>query len=118
MNPNARACVGAAVACISLMAPALSFAEAAIPVPSDPRASYTLLSRSRLANGNLEVVTRRVGPSGKRYSRREINCRAMTFRYTAEGDTLADFKRPYDIGPMGALTPESISTYLARYVCR
>lgn len=97
--------------------PALSAVSSSIPVPSDPRATYTLVSRSWLSNGNLEVVTKRVGPSGTGYSRREINCSEMTFRYTAEGDTLADLNRPYESGAMGPLVPESISTYVARHAC-
>jgi hypothetical protein len=90
-----------------------------IAVPSDPGASYRLLSWSRLANGNLQAITRREGSSGVSYARREIDCDAMTFRYLGEGDTLAeaigDSPNP---GSMAELTPESISTYVSEFVCR
>jgi hypothetical protein len=89
-----------------------------ISVPSDPRAAYELVSRSTLPNGRLSVVTKRSGPSGVSYSRREIDCRAMTFRYTGDGDSLAALDRPYAKGTMGPLTPQSISTYVAQAACR
>jgi hypothetical protein len=90
-----------------------------ISVPSDPGATYRLISRSRLRNGNLEAVTRRDGRSGTSFTRREIDCGAMTFRYLGEGDTLAqalaDGPNP---GEMAELTTESISTYVSEFVCR
>lgn len=89
-----------------------------IPVPSDPKASYRLLDWSKISNGNLEATTRRDGPSGTSYARREIDCDARTFRYLGEGDTLeaakADGPNP---GEMGELTEESISTYVSNFVC-
>jgi hypothetical protein len=90
-----------------------------VSVPSDPGATYRLLRWSRLPNGNLEAVTRRDGSSGTSFARREIDCRAMTFRYLGEGDTLeqalADSPNP---GQMGELTSQSISTYVSEFVCR
>jgi hypothetical protein len=90
-----------------------------ISVPSDPRASYSLLRWSRLGNGNLQAVTRREGPSGTSYARREIDCGAMTFRYLGEGGTLeeslADGPNP---GRMAELTNQSISSYVSQFVCR
>jgi len=109
----------AAAAVIALIAAAgAAQAGPRISVPSDPRAAYELISRSTLPNGRLSVVTKRSGPSGVSYSRREIDCRAMTFRYTGEGDTPAQLDRPYGKGAMGPLTPQSISTYVAQSVCR
>jgi hypothetical protein len=90
-----------------------------ISVPSDPGAAYRLLRWSRLPNGHLEALSRRDGPSGTSFARREIDCGAMKFRYLGEGDTLeqalADSPNP---GDMSELTPESISTYVSEFVCR
>ena len=93
-------------------------AETSVNVPTDPRASYFIVSKTKLANGNLQVVSRRVGPSGTSYSRREINCGGMRFRYTGEGDTLSEINQPYSKGAMGPLTEGSISTYIALAACR
>lgn len=108
----------AAAALIALIAAGAAQAGPRISVPSDSRAAYELVSRSPLPNGRLSVVTKRSGPSGVSYSRREIDCRAMTFRYTGDGDTLAQLDQPYAKGKMGPLTPQSISTYVANAVCR
>jgi len=95
-----------------------AMAETRISVPTDAKASYFILSKAKLANGNLQVVSRRVGPSGTSYSRREINCQRMTFRYTGEGDTLRELDQPYNKGAMGPLTEGSISTYISMAACR
>ena len=89
-----------------------------ISVPSDPRASYQLVRWSRLSNGNLEAVTRRDGPSGTSFSRREIDCGAMTFRYLGEGDTMEEaLADSANAGAMAPLTSQSISTYVSQFVC-
>lgn len=88
-----------------------------VPVPSDPRASYRLLSWSRLPNGNRQATTRREGPSGISFARREIDCEAMTFRYLGEGDTLEEAQLNRASERMGELTEGSISTYVATFVC-
>ena len=87
-------------------------------VPSDPRASYTILSVTRGKDGHVFAISRRDGPSGTRYSRREIDCRSMMFRYTGEGDTMAQAKRPYPrAGTMGPLVSGSISDVASRFAC-
>ena len=93
-------------------------AETTISVPSDLGAKYFLINKAKLPNGNLQVVTKRMGPSGTSFARREINCRNMTFRYTGEGDSIAELNSPYEKGAMGKLTPKSISTYIAQATCR
>lgn len=89
-----------------------------ITVPSDPRASYVLISNEKLANGNLEVVTQRSGSSGISFARREVNCSSMTFKYLGEGDTLgeaqADGPNP---GQMAEAMPTSISGEISRFAC-
>lgn len=91
----------------------------AIPVSSDPRASYRLLRKSRLANSNLEVLTRRDGPSGTSFARREINCGDMTFRYLGEGDTLEEAEKDGpNPGELSEAMSTSISGEVARFACR
>jgi len=112
------------------IAPAVSLAAAllcasaalaqttAIPVPSDPRARYTLVSQSG-SSGGLEVVTRRSGSSGVSYTRRQINCRQMSFRYLGEGDTLEQAMTSANADrTMGPLVEGSISYHVAVFACR
>lgn len=63
-------------------------ADATIEVPTDLRAQYFLIQTGLLPNGNVVVTSRREGPSGVSYARRECACRTDRFRYLGEGDTL------------------------------
>jgi hypothetical protein len=103
---------------VLLILPEVCLAATRVNVPTDSRASYRILRTGKLKNGNIEVVSQRNGPSGVSYSKREVNCRNMTFRYTAEGDTLQELNDPYQKGAMAPLTEGSISTYISRAACR
>lgn len=90
-----------------------------IKVASDPSAAYRLLSLSKMANGNLQVTTGRVGRSGTSFARREVNCRAMTFRYLGEGDTLTQAMRNApNRGRMTEAMSTSISGEVSRFACK
>lgn len=90
----------------------------AIPVPSDPGATYRLLKSSKMANGHVEAITRRDGSSGTSFARREINCEDMMFRYIGEGDTREEAERDGpNPGKMADLIPGSISTESAEFIC-
>jgi hypothetical protein len=87
------------------------------PVNSDT-AKYRLLRQRTLSNGNLEVLTERIGTSGTSYARREINCDAGTFRYLGEGDTQNDAEQDGpNPGAMGILIYPSISSETAEFAC-
>ena len=91
----------------------------AIKVVSDPSATYHLLRSSRLATGNLQVITRRQGRSGISFARREVNCSAMTFRYLGEGDTLAQaLSNSRNQGRMTEAMSTSISGEVSRFACK
>lgn len=89
-----------------------------IPVESDPRAKYQLVSWSGMPNGHREALTRRDGTSGTSYARREIDCAGRRFRYLGEGDTReeAEAAAP-DPGRMAELVPGSISSEVSDFVC-
>ena len=90
----------------------------AFDVPSDPRARYFLLNVAPGEGGNIVATTRREGPSGTSFSRREINCDAQTFRYIGEGDTLEQAKQPApNPGDMGPLVDGSISDVSVKFAC-
>jgi hypothetical protein len=64
-----------------------------VPVGIEPNVEYRILKIRRLRSGNLEVLSRRDGPSGTSFARREYNCDDMTFRYLGEGDTREDAEK-------------------------
>ena len=87
-------------------------------VASDSRARYFLLDVVPGKNGNIIATTRREGFSGTRFSRREINCLAWTFRYVGEGDTLKQASRTnYNVGKMSELVDGSISDVAVKFAC-
>ena len=89
-----------------------------VDVPSDPNARYFLLSVKPGTGGRIEAITRREGKSGISYARREIDCSGQTFRYTGEGDTLDEAKKPApNIGEMGDLVDGSISDVVVKFAC-
>jgi hypothetical protein len=91
----------------------------AIAAPSDPGASFRILKIKRRGNGNLEVLSRRDGPSGTSFARREIDCQAYTYRYLGEGDTRAEAEvNSSNPGKMAELTGTSASSDVANAACR
>lgn len=92
-------------------------AQENVAVPSDPKAKYTLLEAKERSDGLVEILTRRVGPSGISYSKRLTNCGDATFKYIAEGNTLDTMKPKTNANPMGPLTFGSISMYVSAYAC-
>ncbi len=90
-----------------------------IDVPSDPKAHYRLLRWSKMENGNREGLTKRVGPIGTTFARRELNCRTMEFRYLAEGDSLDQVEQSAaNADDMAPMTQGSISSYVGKFVCK
>ncbi|HQV02946.1 MULTISPECIES: hypothetical protein [unclassified Novosphingobium] len=91
----------------------------AIATPSDPGASYRILKIKKRGNGNLDVLSRRDGPLGTSFARREIDCQAYTYRYLGEGDTRADAEATSsNPGKMSKLTGTSASSDVANAACR
>jgi len=89
-----------------------------IPSPSDPGARYRILSVRQLPGSHIEVLSRRVGPSGTSFARREIDCHGMTYRYLGEGDSRADAERgSSNPGPMTELSERSASSDVAVEAC-
>lgn len=112
-----RPTLPAAVAILALAASAAS--AQSIAVPSDPRARYEAVSTTKRPDGLVEIITRRQGPSGVSYARREVDCRRRTFRYVGEGDTLDEAKRPGpNPGQMAELVQGSISWHVVQFACR
>lgn len=88
-----------------------------IPVPSDPRASYTLISIEPAENGLISVTNRRDGPSGESYARRLVDCSRMRFRYTGDSDTFEGLRDSEPGAPLSELVEGSISYHVSRFAC-
>jgi len=101
-----------------LLAANFAFAATSLSVPSDPNASYEVLSVKRApSSGQVFITTQRTGPSGISFAKRLVNCPNQTFRYVGDADTLKELKTQNLNGKMGELVEGSISWYAAQYAC-
>jgi hypothetical protein len=87
-----------------------------IVIPSDPKAEYFVLERTRSPK-NPTLVIERVGPSGVTFSKMAFDCKAHKFKYIAGGDTLAALARPAPPRAMGILFEGSSSDYWWHLAC-
>jgi hypothetical protein len=98
--------------------PSIASVDNSTAYASDPNARFEILSTTKLSNGNIEVLNKRVGPSGTSFSLREISCSKYTYRYLGEGDTLEEaMKNGANPGGMSALTGTSASSDIADAAC-
>lgn len=81
-------------------------------VPSDTKASYYLTEVSSLG-GNLSIVTKRLGPIGQSFSKREIDCSANMFRYLGDGETLEEMNSAYDVKSMRHAKKGDVNTKIS-----
>ena len=88
-----------------------------IPVPSDSGASYSSLRITTKANGIVEILSRRNGPSGTTFALREVDCKTHKAFYLGDGDTQEAALHGVKSGN-GNLNPGSISWEVARFACR
>jgi hypothetical protein len=110
--------MGACAASLSIGYSAIAYAGTPFEVPSDPKGRYAALSIREIKWPVVEIVTQRIGPSGTSYARREVNCAALTFRYTGDADDLETLKTQNIDDPFGELVKGSISDVVSRYACR
>jgi TPR repeat protein len=85
-------------------------------VSADRKANYYLISKSSLKNGNLIVTSRREGPSGTGFSKREINCQDNSFRYLGDGSTLEEMNATYNVGQMRRAKKDDVYTGISHDV--
>lgn len=87
-----------------------------LAVPSDPRARYFVVERAGTAARPV-ITTKRVGPSGTSYARREFDCGARRVRYLGEGDTKAEADRPNEEPNLSSIVDGSIADYVRGAAC-
>jgi hypothetical protein len=87
--------------------------KGAVAYPAIDGAAYYILNVKPGARRHVIATTRRDGPSGTNYTRREYICGANAFRYLAEAETKAELDaKPDEEGPFAELVASS-SSYLA-----
>jgi len=108
------------LALILLAVPLMANAQIKIESHPGDKGTYYLISNQTIQGRNL-VVSKRDGPSGTSFSAREIDCKNMTFRYVAEGETINAMKKnatTYQVGSMSSLVKGSASWFVAKAACK
>lgn len=85
-------------------------------VPSDPKASFTVLDIGK--KGDLvTITTKRVGSSGTSYSQRAYDCKMRHVMYLGSGETLEQMKSSKPDDHMSSIFEGSIADYVGREAC-
>ncbi len=95
----------------------LAFGDTSLYVPSDSKATFTVLERSGSGNERT-ITTKRVGSSGTSYSRRLYNCADRTVKYLGSGETLEQMNASQPDPRMGPIVSGSIADYVGDEACR
>ena len=106
---------------IVLLAAVFSFAATASPyniqIPTDPKATYTILEK-----GNQDklrtIVTKREGRSGVTYSKRLFNCSSNEVKYLGTGETVEQMENSKPDPKMSLIVGNSIAYYLSIEACK
>lgn len=88
----------------------------AISVPSDPGATYSLVSID--GRNPVIVVTKRIGKSGQSFSKREIHCNNQTWRYLGTGDNIDAMNASRAAPELSVALEGSIAWHVVQYACR
>lgn len=89
-----------------------------LSIPSDPGARYHVLSVSKAQDGFIEIVTRRSGPSGMAFSKRQVDCDRQTFRYLADSETFEGLANGVPSPNWSDLVTGSISWHVVQRACQ
>ncbi|AYL46571.1 hypothetical protein AAH500_001761 [Salmonella enterica] len=94
-----------------------SMAATEISVPTDSKASYTILEKN--LNGSMATITtKREGSSGVSYSKRLYDCSAWTVKYLGSGDTLERMRSSAPDKNMAPIVDNSIAYYIGQKACK
>ena len=114
---KAEATAARQVAAAREPATAVQPAQETFKVPSDPKATYTVLERGRIGAERF-IVTRRTGPSGTSYSKRLYDCKRALTRYLGTGDSLAELAASRPEPKMAPIISGSIADVVGGVACR
>lgn len=102
---------------IASAAHAAHAAEVPLSVPSDAKAKYFVLDKG--SNGAMRtIITKRVGPSGTSYSKRQYDCKAGTVKYLGTGDSLEAMSKSPPDPKMAPIVQGSIAHYVGMEACK
>ncbi|MFY7398654.1 hypothetical protein, partial [Enterobacter cloacae complex sp. IR53030] len=88
-----------------------------IQVPTDSKATYTVLDKG--SQGPLRTITtKREGSSGVTFSQRIYNCEANEVKYLGSGESLEEMKNSKADPSMSPIVSDSIAYYLGREACK
>ncbi|EAA6275728.1 hypothetical protein PHL84_001411 [Salmonella enterica] len=93
------------------------FAAEVFSVPTDSKASYTVLEKTR-SGDMVTITTKREGPSGVSYSKRLYDCTASTVKYLGSGDTIEQMNSSAPDPNMAPIIDRSIAYYVGQKACR
>lgn len=88
-----------------------------IPVSSDLRAVYEVVEISGKTAGRVKILSKRTGPSGTSFSRRECDCVGDAFRYLGDGATLAAMRASPPEQSITRIVAGSVSSYVCEFAC-
>lgn len=92
-------------------------AEVPLSVPSDAKAKYFVLEKGN--NGAMRtIVTKRVGPSGTSYSKRQYDCKAGKVKYLGTGDSLQEMSKSRPDPNMAPIVQGSIAHHVGMEACK
>lgn len=101
----------------SLLSFSVLAASYQIQVPTDSKATYTVLDKG--SQGSLRTITtKREGSSGVTFSQRIYNCEANEVKYLGSGESLEEMKRSKADPGMSPIVSGSIAYYLGREACK
>ena len=86
-------------------------------VPSDLKAQFFVLERGGTI-ARPTIVTKRVGPSGTTFSRREYDCAARTVRYLGTGESMTEMNAGSPDPNMAPIVDGAIADYVGRAACK
>ena len=93
------------------------FAAEVVYVPTDTKASYTILDKTR--DGSMATITtERKGPSGTSYSKRLYDCTAGTVKYLGDGETIEQMNNSAPDPNMAPRVDRSIACYIGQKACQ
>ncbi|HDI5943942.1 TPA: hypothetical protein POA93_002292 [Escherichia coli] len=93
------------------------FAAEEMRIPSDTKATYTILDKD--INGSMAtIVTKRVGPSGTTFTKRLYDCSSWTVKYLGDGETFEQMKSSKFDSKMANIVEGSIADYVGRKACQ
>jgi hypothetical protein len=106
---------------LGLAALIVSFGASSAPyqiqIPTDSKATYTVIEKG--SQGNLRtIVTKREGTYGTTFSQRIYNCDSNEVKYLGSGDSLEEMKNAKADPSMAPIVNQSIAYYVGREACK